>query len=92
MNKADNEAGSRSIDSLINYETVKVSGCTSGLGKDHHSEWSYRPRRKQEPDTLLASHQTIVQSGQTWSENDLIFSLRSLGKGLSMKNYSGTSK
>ena len=26
MNRADNEAGSRSIDSLINYETVKVSG------------------------------------------------------------------
>lgn len=26
MNKADNEAGSRSIDSLINFETVKASG------------------------------------------------------------------
>ena len=26
MNKADNEAGSKAIDSLINYETVKVSG------------------------------------------------------------------
>ena len=25
MNKADNEAGSKSIDSLINFETVKVS-------------------------------------------------------------------
>ena len=25
MNKADNEAGSKAIDSLINYETVKVS-------------------------------------------------------------------
>ena len=24
MNKADNEAGSKAIDSLINYETVKV--------------------------------------------------------------------
>ena len=24
MNKADNEAGSQAIDSLINYETVKV--------------------------------------------------------------------
>ena len=24
MNKADNESGSKSIDSLINYETVKV--------------------------------------------------------------------
>ena len=24
MNKADNEAGSKSIDSLINFETVKV--------------------------------------------------------------------
>ena len=26
MNKADNEAGNKAIDSLINYETVKVSG------------------------------------------------------------------
>lgn len=45
MNKADNEAGSRSIDSLINYETVKVSGRTdvqSALGKDHQSEWPQR--------------------------------------------------
>ena len=25
MNKAENEAGNRAIDSLINYETVKVS-------------------------------------------------------------------
>ena len=25
MNKADNQAGSQAIDSLINYETVKVS-------------------------------------------------------------------
>ena len=25
MNQADNEAGSKAIDSLINYETVKVS-------------------------------------------------------------------
>ena len=25
MNKADNEGGSKAIDSLINYETVKVS-------------------------------------------------------------------
>ncbi len=24
MNKADNEAGSKSVDSLINFETVKV--------------------------------------------------------------------
>ena len=26
MNKAENEAGNRAVDSLINYETVKVSG------------------------------------------------------------------
>lgn len=25
MNKADNEAGAKAVDSLINYETVKVS-------------------------------------------------------------------
>ena len=31
MNKADNEAGSRSIDSLINFETVKVSASMSKL-------------------------------------------------------------
>lgn len=31
MNKADNEAGSRSIDSLINYETVKVRSFNKGL-------------------------------------------------------------
>ena len=36
MNQADNEAGSKAIDSLINYETVKVSplwmlGCSSVL-------------------------------------------------------------
>ena len=29
MNKADNDAGSKAIDSLINYETVKVSRQTS---------------------------------------------------------------
>jgi hypothetical protein len=27
MNQADNEAGSKAIDSLINYETVKVKIC-----------------------------------------------------------------
>lgn len=27
MNQAENEAGNKAIDSLINYETVKVSGC-----------------------------------------------------------------
>ena len=27
MNQADNEAGNKAIDSLINYETVKVSLC-----------------------------------------------------------------
>lgn len=26
MNKAENEAGNKAIDSLINYETVKVNG------------------------------------------------------------------
>ena len=26
MNKADNEAGNKAVDSLINYETVKVRG------------------------------------------------------------------
>ena len=27
MNKADSEAGNKAVDSLINYETVKVCGC-----------------------------------------------------------------
>lgn len=27
MNKADNEAGNAAIDSLLNYETVKVNFC-----------------------------------------------------------------
>ena len=27
MNKADNDAGNKAIDSLINYETVKVRSC-----------------------------------------------------------------
>ena len=30
MNKADNEAGSKAIDSLINFETVKVGPCMYG--------------------------------------------------------------
>ena len=33
MNKADNEAGSKAIDSLINFETVKVGACISCMNQ-----------------------------------------------------------
>lgn len=33
MNKADNAAGSKAIDSLINYETVKVEKLHTNLSK-----------------------------------------------------------
>ena len=35
MNKADNEAGAKAVDSLINYETVKVSALHCALHLVH---------------------------------------------------------
>jgi ABC-type transport system involved in Fe-S cluster assembly fused permease/ATPase subunit len=37
MNKADNDAGNAAIDSLLNYETVKVS-CLSIRLSDFHTK------------------------------------------------------
>ena len=42
MNKADNEAGNAAIDSLLNYETVKVS---SNPPANHKPTFTVRKRK-----------------------------------------------
>ena len=65
MNQADNEAGNKAIDSLINYETVKVSLCMDHgelvlLSSFHQESMSvtFIP-----PYTLLLFSKTVVCRG-----------------------------
>ena len=49
MNKADNDAGSKAIDSLINYETVKVKQ------KKKQNKFNAEKKRLQKASSLLVT-------------------------------------